>query len=100
MKNIDERFKGTIYELMNGCWDLSEYPVFEGKYVENEFAKGLFCDKAYERVQLANCRLCERLGVQEDADIEMIISTLLHIGKHMAMKMYDYGVFFSLPSIK
>lgn len=100
MENIDERFKKIIYELMNGSWDLETYPLFESGLVENEFADGMFCDKAYETVSLANCRLCERLGVQEDADIETIISTLLRIGKHMAMKMYDYGVVFSLPSIK
>lgn len=100
MESIDERFKKIIYELMSGSWDLEEYPVFEGEYVRNEFSAGLFCDEAYEKVRLANSRLCERLGVQEDPDIEMIISNLLNIGEYLAMKMYDYGVFFSLPSTK
>ena len=32
------------------------------------------------------------LGVQEDSDIETVISNLLLIGKHLSMKMFDYGM--------
>ena len=54
----------------------------------------------YKEVYDANRRICERLWVEEDRDVELIIGNLLKIGEYQSMKMYDYGVFFSLPSIK
>lgn len=93
-QNADE-LKELIYELMSGSLDLNRCPVKESEYVENEFSEGSFCEAMYEKVYRANCRLCERLGVEEDKDIESIIVSLMEIGKHLAMKMYDYGVLFS-----
>ena len=38
-------------------------------------------------------RLCDRLGVvDEDVDIEIIVSSLRSIEKEMAMKMFAYGM--------
>lgn len=98
----NEEFKEKIYNLMIGAFDLEHYPIEESEYVANEYEEGEFCRKAYEEVYNANCRICERLGVDidEDKDVELIINNLLDIGKYLSMKMYDYGVFFSSPSIK
>ena len=93
-KDVRE-FKELIFDLMNDSLDLKNYPVAESKYVENEFSKGSFCDEAYERIYNANRRLCERLGVDEDKDVESIIGELLDVGRHLALKMYDYGARFS-----
>ncbi len=93
-KNANE-FKELIFELMSGSLDLSCCRVEESEYVENEFSEGSFCEEMYEKVYHANCRLCERLGVEEDRDVESIIGNLIDIGKHLAMKMYDYGALFS-----
>ena len=71
----------------------------ESKYVKNEFSLGGFCDEAYQRVYNANRRLCERLGVEEDKDVESIITDLLDIGEYLALKMFDYGCFFSASSV-
>ena len=97
-----EEFKQMIYNLMIGAFDLEHYPIEESQYVTNEYEDGEFCSKAYEEVYNANCRICGRLGVDidEDTDVELIINNLLDIGKYLSMKMYDYGVFFSSPSIK
>lgn len=95
ISNDTEKFKEKIYHLMIGAFDLEHYPIQESQYEE-----GKFCDKAYAEVYNANRRICERLGVDEDKDVELIISNLIDIGKHLSMKMYDYGVFFSSPSIK
>lgn len=100
MNENTEEFKKKIYHLMIGAFDLEHYPIKESEYVENEYKEGSFCDKAYQEVFDAKCRICERLGIDEDKDIELIINNLLDIGKHLAIKMYDYGVFFSSPSIK
>lgn len=100
MSNDTEKFKEKIYNLMIGAFDLEHYPIQESQFVANEYEEGKFCEKAYEEVHNANRRICERLGTDEDKDVELIISNLIDIGKHLSMKMYDYGVFFSSPSIK
>lgn len=95
MDRKSTQFKQTIYELMNGTLRLEEYPVEESDVVANEFAEGKLCDALYQEVFLANMRLCARLGVDEDADAEIMITNLLEIAKQLSMKMYDYGVIFS-----
>lgn len=102
-KNANE-FKELIFDLMSGSLDLDCCPVKESEYVENEFSEGSFCESMYDEVYRANCRLCERLGVEEDKDVEKIIGNLIDISRHLALKMYDYGALFSgaqaLPDAK
>ena len=69
MQKDANEFKELIFELMSGSLDLSRCPVKESEYVENEFSEGSFCEAMYEKVYHANCRLCERLGVEEDRDV-------------------------------
>ena len=95
MQRDTKEFKELIFDLMIGSLDLKNYPVTESDYVENEFSQGSFCDETYERIYEANRRLCERLGVEEDKDVESIIEGLMDVGKHLALKMYDYGALFS-----
>lgn len=100
MKTGTVKFKQNILELMKGSFDLENYNIPEGKYIADEFEDGKFCSEAYERVYNANRRLCERLGVEEDKDIEIIINSLLEISDYLCLKMYDYGNYFSEPSIR
>ena len=58
----------------------------------DEFVEGKPCFELYEHVCDANKRICERLGVQEDKDVEIIINCMDDIGRILAMKMYDYGM--------
>lgn len=95
MQTNANEFKELIFDLMSGSLDLSCCQIKESEYVENEFSEGSFCESMYEQVYHANCRLCERLGVEEDKDVESIIGNMMDIGKHLAMKMYDYGILFS-----
>lgn len=95
MKTNSEDFKQLIYDLMNGSRDLKKYPVPESEYVKNEFEHNKFCNQAYEEVYNANQRICRRLNVEEDTDVECIISNLLDIESYLCMKMYDYAVYFA-----
>lgn len=95
MKTNNEEFKQLIYDLMTGSRNLEEYPVQESDYVRNEFEQGNLCNLAYREMYNANQRLCKRLGVDEDVDVECVISNLLDIQYYLCMKMYDYGVFFT-----
>lgn len=95
MKNTDLDLKVLIFDLMNGSLDLEQYPVKESKIVKNEFEEGAFCAKAYNQIFDASCRLCRRLGVEEDKDIEIILDNFERIIEHMAVRMYEYGSLFS-----
>lgn len=95
MKKDLEQFKCLIYDLMTGSRNLEDYPVKESKVVTNEFEESMYCESAYNEVCDANRRICERLDVEEDDDVECIISNLLGIAKHLSLKMYDYGEYYA-----
>ena len=86
-----EKQKQLIYELMTGAYDLEQVQFPESRIVEDEFAEGKPCAELYGRVYEANRKLCERLGVDEDKDVETIINCMNDISRILAMKMYDYG---------
>ncbi|WP_242964018.1 hypothetical protein [Blautia pseudococcoides] len=98
MEKNSMEFKRMLYELMNGTLDLETHPVPESRNVKNEFEEGGVCGELYKEVFEANRRICERFGVPEDKDVEIIISKLLQIGEYECMKMYDYGALFSKNS--
>lgn len=95
-KNSNE-FKNLIYDLANGSLDLEHFPVEESKYVENEYEEGKLCSRLYSEMCDAYERICVRLGKpdQEDRDVEIIINNLLDIGRHLSIKMFEYGQFFN-----
>ena len=65
--------------------------------VENLFAEGSECMNWYSEMLAAYERLCERLGVlDEDADVEVIIDSLMSIERKVSMKMFEYGMKFAL----
>ena len=92
MRYESEEKKNLIFDLMNGRLVLDEVKDLWKDLVVDEFAKGSYCSELYEEVYQAKVSLCNRLGVQEDSDIETVISNLLLIGKHLSMKMFDYGM--------
>ncbi len=90
-----EEFKDRIYELMNGSYDLENCDFPEKMIIKDEFAEGSYCAQEYEEIYAAKQRLCERLGVESDQDIELIIFKMQNISQHLSMRMYDYGRYFS-----
>lgn len=99
MEKDREKFKKMVYDLMNGSLELDLCSAPEKGLVINEYAAGGKCDQLYDEVYAANRRICQRLGVEEDRDVEIIIRNLLKIGEHLSMKMYDYGEYFSKKDI-
>lgn len=101
MERRTEEFKRLIFDLMNGSLVLGNNPPEESKYVENEFSEGKGCAEAYSEILDAYQRICQRLGVgEEDDDIEIIMDSFNTIIECLYMKMFDYGSFFTQPSIK
>ena len=81
----------NVYEAVLGAYaDEADY-VIQNVRIQNEFEEGKPCSEAYKRVYAANRRLCERLGVDEDPDVEMIIDSMFEITRTVGEKMFEYG---------
>lgn len=89
-----ETIKELVYDLMNGSISPEENPGWDSGVVENEFAEGKPCERYYRAVFEANQRICSRLGVEEDRDVECIISSMLEIVRIQAFRMFDYGILY------
>ena len=85
---MKEKFVDIVYDLVSGM----RIPQPGDPQVENLFAEGRECEKLYEEVYAAKLRLCERLGVEEDKDAEVMVDSLLKICEIMGKRMYRYGV--------
>lgn len=81
--------KELIYDKMNGF--LAEGMVSMSEGIENEFAEGKECCLLYDGVYQAGRNLCERLGEDEDSDVETILNGMERIARLVSMKMYEYG---------
>ena len=93
---MDSKIANKVYDLLTG----EEVPVAGLPVVENMFADGRTCEELYTAVYEANLRLCERLGMQEDPDVELIINSLLHISRLVGLKMFQYGVKYQSGQLK
>ncbi len=81
----------NVYEAVCGEYvDEADY-VIQNIQIQNEFEEGKPCSEAYKRVYEANRRLCERLGADEDPDVEMIIDSMFAITRTVGEKMFEYG---------
>ena len=81
----------NVYEAVLGVYaDEGDY-VIQNVRIQNECEEGKPCSKAYTRVYESNRRLCERLGVDEDPDVEMIIDSMFAITRAVGEKMFEYG---------
>lgn len=85
----------NVYEAVLGAYaDEADY-VIQNVQIKNEFVEGQPSSEAYKRVYEANRRLCERLGVDEDPDVEMIIDGMFEITRIVGEKMFEYGAVYA-----
>ena len=75
-----------IYYTMMGEMELP----FPG--VEDEFLEGRECAQLYGGILDAYERICQRMGLEEDADLEIIINNFLKMNRICGLKMYGYGL--------
>ena len=60
--------------------------------VPNAFEEGSVCERNYQEMLDAYARLRDRLGVvDEDADVEIIIDSLLAIQRELCLKIFNLG---------
>lgn len=84
--------KELIYELATGTLipeTLDDSQMAET--IEDEFGRGKLCGEWYEKIYDLKNKLTERLGKEEDKDIEQIMDIYSKICRHMSYKMYEYG---------
>lgn len=87
---MDKKYVEWIYNSLMGS--LAE--EYSCKEVENLFLEGSPCMKLYSDAIEAYWNLCDRLGVEEDQDGQVIISSLLEMTKIVSCRMFEYGVKF------
>ena len=82
--------KDMIYDALNGqiC---DEYIVGNGVLLKNLFGEGSECDELYEEAYAAKMRLNQRLGTEDDSDVECIFRNMGRVMHIIAMGMFDYG---------
>lgn len=83
--------KEHIFEKMNGFLAEGLLTLPEQHIIEDEFAEGKECCLLYEGIYQAERNLCERLGEDENEDVETILNGMERITRILAMKMYEYG---------
>ena len=62
-----------------------------GVVIPDEFCEGSFCSRPYEEIAKRKKKICEKLQVDEDLDLEHIINCMEDFTRYMSMKMYEYG---------
>lgn len=84
-----------VYDLVLGLYDSNDHPVSQITFVENAFAPGKPCDRLYEEMHDAASHICERLGVENDKDVESIIYNWMDMMHIVSIKMFEYGMKFA-----
>ena len=59
--------------------------------IQNAFATGQPCEKLYQQIYEAKCRLHERLRIEEDADVECIVDSFWELTHELCLRMYHLG---------
>ena len=68
-----------------------------GVVIPDEFCEGSFCSRLYEEIAKRKKKICEKLQVDEDLDLEHIINCMEDFTRYMSMKMTT--AFRALPAL-
>ena len=76
-----------IYESMLGLL-VEEYALPD---VDNAFVQGGYCDRQYARMRDAYERICQRLGVTEDKDLDIMVEAMEKIQRELCRRIFHYA---------
>ena len=77
---------------------LGQYaPEYAVPGVPNAFAPDSVCTRAYDRMHEYRERLWQRLGVQDDEDLEHILMCMETIQQELSMQMFRLGQQWKTP---
>ncbi len=77
-----------VYESMLGLLE----PEYRLPWAADIFQPGLPCHEEYSRMMLAHQRLCEKMQVQDDPDLEIIVQSLLKYAEILSLEMFKAGI--------
>ena len=72
-------------------YEYREEADHHGVVIPDEFCEGSFCSRLYEEIAKWKKKICEKLQVDEDLDLEHIINCMEDFTRYMSMKMYKYS---------
>lgn len=84
---MEDKIAQAVYDRLLGHLALQT----GGFEVEDLFADGALGDQLYEQIYEANLHLCQKLGVEEDEDLQSIIDHFWDITALVGEKMFQYG---------
>lgn len=84
---MEDKIAEMIYDRLLGH-NLLEADAYR---VDNLFEEGSPCDGLYQEIYDANLRICQKLGVEEDRDVQTIIDSFWEITKLVGEQMYRHG---------
>ena len=87
---MSEEFINLVYDTLAGL--TAEPHCLPG--VENAFAPGAPCDTLYLQAYEARLRICQRLGVDSDPDMEFLFHNMEEISRILGCKMFACGAEF------
>jgi hypothetical protein len=90
-KGVKYMDKKMMYQIINGEINMDMVEIPADMKIEDEFAEGKECARLYDEVYEAKQRILQRLGTDDDVDLETIIRNMGIISELLALKMYDYG---------
>lgn len=80
-----------IYNIINGFYDSNAVSIPENLKFTDAFAEGTECSELANKMYQAKVNICEKLGEDEDVDLEIIFDSMEAIMKIISLKMYEYG---------
>ena len=88
-RKVERDMASQVYDSLLG----NLIPEYALGWVENIFVPGNPCHDEYSCMLEAYQRICRRLGSgEEDADLEIIVNSLLSHGEILAKEMFRYGM--------
>ena len=80
MEKVEEIYASMVGELLE---------PLDG--IPDEYITGSYCDQLYREACAARARICQRLGVDEDPDLETIFDSFCDINTYLCRKMFEYS---------
>ena len=81
-----------IYDILNGYYEPENTVLCGGVPLEDEFAGDKRCAQLYEQVYQARLRLAEKLGRDEDEDVEAVMNGMNEIARVIGYRMFECGL--------
>ena len=66
-------------------------PEYRVVGIEDAFSEGGFCDTAWNEMYQARSRIRERLELEEDEDLNIVVDELCSIQKELCLRMFRLG---------